>query len=1363
MKQKVLGLDLGTNSIGISVRNTQKTGSVADQLEYFSTFIFPSGVGKDNGKEFSYAAQRTQFRSARRLYQSRRYRIWSTLELLIENNCCPLTMEQLDAWRTYDKSKELFRHYPIEAKEFEQWVRLDFNNDGIPEYSSPYQLRAELMTRQFDFNNQIERYKLGRALYHIAQRRGFKSSKGNTLQEQEKEAKGNDFDLSNELKKSEIKKSKGLVAYMEEHNCSTVGCAFYDMEKNGIRVRANEQMQAIRSMYEDEICQIFTFQNGLSLDSTFFKRVISRKKGEGTIFYKRPLRSQKGNVGKCTLEKNKSRCPISRPEFEQFRAWAFINNLRYKTVEEEKAQRELPIEIREKLYEEKFVRVSNFKVADILKWLQKQDSSIAELNYDAQTSVMGSPVCARLKDILGDNWQTAELEGYNYEELWHVCFEVGDDGEEFVKDFAVTHLQADGVLLNKMMKLWGNITQDYASLSLKAIRNILKMLQEGYIYSEAVVLAKLPDLFGENWHVVKDALLAEWKGICARIEHERQIAKLTNNLIAEYKILEPEDQFAFHNTEYLLDDSDRKQVRTSVIKSLSYKYWKQLSESAQKQLLTEVENAYQSFFRSSDRNYCAVRHLDDAMLDVVRDNFMDYVQPQYKKKIENNIDVLYHPSDVAIYAPVKAKNEKVEGIMRNIKLFKSPATNVFRNPVVMRVLYQLRNTLNKLIKDGIIDDADTSVVVETARELNSANMREAIRRYQQARERENESYRKELEQHFPSRNITQDEIDKVRLWHEQGERCIYTGVPIPDIKTLLNNDEFEVEHTIPRSISFDDSLANKTICAFHYNRYVKKNLFPSQLPEEDYAAILERLEPWKKKIKALKKEDKDSSIVARHIRHMELRYWEDKVSRFTTQADEWKQSFRNNQLNDTRIITKYAYHFLKTVFGDVTVQRGEMTADFRKALGIQSLEEKKDRSLHSHHAIDATMLTLIPSNSKRDALLELFFQIDELKKRRETDASVQEQLELLEKQYNKLLASCDIKGVEKVPEFINRHILVQQHQKDQTLTPAHRRLRVRGKVVKKNGKERWITGDSLRGSLHQDTFYGAIAPAVRDENNKMIRDGNGKILVDEEQVAYVIRVPLRHKVSSKEKGFSTWDDLEKVIVDKDLFQQLKNQYPLLSFKEACEQGLCRLDRHGNRINQIRHVRCYVPSVKNPLPIKKQTYLSDKPNKQSYWAAAGDACYLCKYQSADERYSHYKMYNLYEIGKNRSAGMEAVPRTLVNNKGIELHLVYTLRNGLNVLIYKDSPEELRNLSKEEQSKRLYVIRGFETPSRINMVYHLSAKSVQDLGKGESIKDYDHLPEKIRCGAATVKFLIEHEDFDIKPKIGIDLTKQKNADD
>ena len=225
MKQKILGLDLGTNSIGISVRNTQVSGSVEKQLEYFSSVVFPSGVGTGKSGEFSYAAQRTAYRSSRRLHQSRRYRIWRTLEVLISHGFCPLAMEDLDAWRSYDKNVGRKRQYPSDSYEFEQWVRLDFDCDGKPEYSSPHQLRAELMERQFDFSDMTERYKLGRALYHIAQHRGFKSSKGELLKDQENIANGEDYEMSDALKKSEEKLAKGLVEYMEQNGCATVGYA----------------------------------------------------------------------------------------------------------------------------------------------------------------------------------------------------------------------------------------------------------------------------------------------------------------------------------------------------------------------------------------------------------------------------------------------------------------------------------------------------------------------------------------------------------------------------------------------------------------------------------------------------------------------------------------------------------------------------------------------------------------------------------------------------------------------------------------------------------------------------------------------------------------------------------------------------------------------------------------------------------------------------------------------------------------------------------------------------------------------------------------------------------------------------------
>ena len=47
------------------------------------------------------------------------------------------------------------------------------------------------------------------------------------------------------------------------------------------------------------------------------------------MFWQRPLRSQKGTIGKCTLEPNKFRCPESYPAFEEFRAWSFLNNIKY--------------------------------------------------------------------------------------------------------------------------------------------------------------------------------------------------------------------------------------------------------------------------------------------------------------------------------------------------------------------------------------------------------------------------------------------------------------------------------------------------------------------------------------------------------------------------------------------------------------------------------------------------------------------------------------------------------------------------------------------------------------------------------------------------------------------------------------------------------------------------------------------------------------------------------------------------------------------------------------------------------------------------------------------------------------------------
>ena len=640
-------VDLGTSSIGYAKRDSELGNNLYDQLESFGTVIFKKGVGRGQKGEFSFAAERTKHRSTRRLYQARKYRIWETLKVLIDPSnkekndddidldkkgmYCPLTMRQLNQWRKYDKKKGLKRQYPT-ITEFEQWVRLDFNGDGLVDYSSPYELRAELATVQLDFKVEVNRYKLGRALYHIAQRRGFKSSKGETLKEQEDATRDtlDAIELSeteiSPLKKSEEKKSKNLYEYQKANKLKTIGCAFDQLEKEGVRIRASIY-QAVRSQYREEVKYIFEFQEQLNVDSDFFRLIYSDKK-EGSIFYKNPLRSQKGLVGKCTLEPTKYRCPISHPEFEKFRAFGFINNILYRTTLDGDWL-ELTAEQKVKLFNEKFLQVrANFKFQEIREWIQKEiDKNLSwsekkterTINNKDKTNVSGCPISGRLKNLFGKDWESFELQTeeirtnkngrkhhitYKMEDIWHVCFTYDD--EEHVIEFAKNKL---GFKHDKQIKslvdLWIAITQGYSMLSLKAIKNINNFLvpdihktgYKGLIYTNAALLAKIPEILGENlWNEKEQLFFDEIDNLIKKNGSEKRVLNIVNSLIANYKSLEYQEQFAYKNTDYQLDKLDLQDIEGYTKEAFGTKTWETLTNK--EEILSDVKEKYQQFFGS---------------------------------------------------------------------------------------------------------------------------------------------------------------------------------------------------------------------------------------------------------------------------------------------------------------------------------------------------------------------------------------------------------------------------------------------------------------------------------------------------------------------------------------------------------------------------------------------------------------------------------------------------------------------------------------------------------------------------------------------------------------------------------------------
>lgn len=1423
----IIGIDPGVGSLGISVRNT-KNDDLFEQTEYTSVDIIRSGVTKTSeGKYVSFAADCRKYRSVRTLYQHRKRRKQETLKLLINENVvlddnikyvlCPLSKEELDKWIRYDKKKGYKREYPTGSVEFGQWMKLDFNGDGkVDDYSSPYQLRKELVERQFDFSTQEDCYKLGRALYHIAQRRGFKSNKGGMSDDSDEmsadDSQMDDFDA---MERSEKKQSKTLVKYMEQlreqgHKRVTAGYAMACLENEGVRLRDSEY-QAVRAQLKEEIRTIFEFQHQLSVHSTLYQRLVSEKKHEGTIFYQCPIKSQKGNVEHCTLEPRKKRCQVSHPEFEKYRAWSFINNIRIRLSKDSEWQI-LPFEIRQKLYDKISGTVSKtIDFGSIRKWIEKElgfsgqehlSAQNKTINFKDDYSLSGCPTIGRLRKILGDDWETWRIEieqsrkrnknknkenkephaiSYDAIDLWHICTTM--ENETALNEFMEKKMPFDEKQKTEMMRLYKNASSDYARFSVYALQRINRSFVRGFNNYEAILLAKIPDIIGdEQWAKHEKAML----DIIAKNRENKRYRAIANHLIADYK--SQDDDHRTHDYEYKLEDTDWRDVENTIKDVIGTATWKTMSDEERNDIKSHVGALYQQFFQSPKRDYYKMPVDAEAIEDYLREAF-SLERPQ-------KVQWIYTPSSNEYYP----SNRQTEGRPQ----FCSPARSALNNPSALRILYLLRRRMN-----GILDRfrdmtaTNTHIVVELPRELNDANMRRAIDLYQKRRENENNIFKELISEN--TKTNEEDAVRKVRLLIEQSpdylradleannqedndykryqynekiknskteyhswlnNSCvdIYSGEIIP-LSALFDDNQYDIEHTIPRSVVLEDCLENKTITSADFNRKVKGNLLPTQLP--NYTdVVVPNLQPWKDRVELLEKrvmfwkketkraadpDRKNDCIVQRHLWQMELNYWSSKLERFL--MTKVKTDFVNKQMSDTRVISKYIFHYLKSCFSSVDMQYGCTNAIFREIFEVQAKDEKKDRSNHTHHAVDAMVLTFIPSSAQRCRMMKRFFQIQEVEKqikdieKAEKNEKDEKLLQQLKEDLQQLKAALEAEKnrclhgnrfLAELAQNIRETTLVNHANKDQALTPAKRRG-----ILKRNGEKIPCvkTGDCIRGQLHNETFYGAITLWERDENGRIVRDADGHPVTSTTTV-YVERVELKYKKGNTGKGFTSWEDLEKKIIDKSLYTKLKEQHPNETFQDACKKGFFTKRKINGKYveNRIRHVRCKIPTNQGIISIKPHVSPSSKEHKRSYYAAPADLPYACEYRGVKEQ--KYVILRLFDIAQNRKNGEKDIPTSIKGKKEKILHLVRIIRKDDMVLLYKDTPEELDNLDRKQLAKRLYRIRGLEKAGRIKLIKHDISK---DESEGRSCDDFEEMISRnqIKIAITKLRFVLFKE--------------------
>ena len=509
--EKVLGLDLGTNSIGWAI--VQHNDDLSYTLLDKGVNIFQDGVAHEKGKEKPMVAERTAARSSRRHYFRRRLRKIELLKVLVKYNLCPfLSEDDLSEWKNY-------KRYPLKD-EFLEWQRTD---DELNK--NPYHDRYICLTQRLDLSVVSNRYMLGRALYHMAQRRGFLSNR-------KENKKDDDGKVRDDI--------KSLTKAMQECGCDYLGEYFYRLYERGKKIRKNYTDRL--EHYKKEFSAICEKQN---LDVELIKAL------ENAIFYQRPLKSQKGQVGHCTFEKKKTRCPISHPRYEEFRMWCFINNIKVRTLEDDdyrplspnEVEQILPLFFRKSKNQFDFDDIAK-KIAGKGNYCDKTDKAekAYRFNYKKFTSVSGCPVTAGLRNLFGeDDWLNQICDVYSLgsgktqdqilNDIWHVLFSF--DNEDKLKEWAMDKLQMSSEEADAFEKI--SVPQGYASLSLNAINKILPYLREGYRYDEAVIMANLPSVMGCDVENIPDdvveniAIIMEDKG-----SNPLEKKKSVHQCVAEY-------------------------------------------------------------------------------------------------------------------------------------------------------------------------------------------------------------------------------------------------------------------------------------------------------------------------------------------------------------------------------------------------------------------------------------------------------------------------------------------------------------------------------------------------------------------------------------------------------------------------------------------------------------------------------------------------------------------------------------------------------------------------------------------------------------------------------------------------------------
>lgn len=968
--KKILGLDLGTNSIGWAlIEKTEQEGKILGM----GSRIIPMSqdiLGKfESGNSVSQTAERTGFRSVRRLRERhllRRERLHRVLHIMgflpkhYEQNIdfekhfgkfIPETEPKL-AWRKDDNGKYEF----IFKSSFNEMVR-DFKekqpqlfteNHLIPYDWTIYYLRKKALFQK------IEKEELAWILLNFNQKRGYYQLRGEEEEENPNKSveyyalkvvdvttdepqkgktdiwynvilengwiyrrssktplndwigKIKEFIVTTDLnddgtikKDKDGKEKRSFRAPSEddwtllkkkteneiENSNKTVGAYIYDtlllnpsqkikgklvrtierkFYKNELKNILNKQKEYHKELQDKNLLnecinELYEYNeaHAETLKNTDFTKLFLND----IIFYQRPLKSKKSLISNCKFEyrsykdtqgivhKVPVKCvPRSHPLNQELRIWKFVKDLK--------------IYEREKLIEGRLL--TDYNVTN--EFIQSEDDQVALFDW------LNSRKEIKQDDLLTSYFHVKKKKGeeklpykWNYvEDKVYPCNET--HSQILSRLSKINGIPENFLTFEREMELWhilysvNDKTELETALQTYADKNNLP--QDEFVES----FKKFPPFKNEYGAYSEKAL--------KKLLHLMRMGKYWSFDKIDPKTKDRIDKLQTGE----FDPSIKERVREKAIKLTANDDFKGLPEWLASYIVygrhseaeeyvkwntcQDLENYLQEFKQHSLRNPIVEQVITET-LRVVKD-----VWKQYGDIGEIHVEMgrdMKNPAD---------KRKKMSQ-----QISDNENTNI-----------RIKKLLEELANDSKIENVRPF----------SPNQQEILKIYEDGVLKSGIDIPEDIDHILKSKDPLPSDLIRYKLWLEQKYRSPYTGEMIP-LGKLFTSD-YQIEHIIPQSRYFDDSLSNKVICESEVNKLKDKYLGYEFITQHHG----EKVElNFGKEVEILSAEAYENFI--------KEHYANNPLKKKKLLMDDIPDSFIERQLNDSRYISKFIIKLLSNI------------------------------------------------------------------------------------------------------------------------------------------------------------------------------------------------------------------------------------------------------------------------------------------------------------------------------------------------------------------------------------------------------------------------------------------------------------------